>query len=344
MLAETGKNRRVISIELAKALSAIHSPSSLHDNLEKLLFDNELEVRIEAIKSAKKSSHLMLFPGLIFNLQDKITASLARKALVSFGEGIVDSLSIKLEDENEEISLRGAVARVLGRIPHVKSVDALLQNLNHDSPNLRYNIIKGLNKLRSRHTLLEIKPKVLEQTLFDEAKYYFELFAIIVESKKSNEININSDLLVQTLDGRIEQSLERIFRILALLYDPADIYRVYHAATQGDKLLRSNAYELLDNILDGEIKNIILSIIDNVTDQEKLANGNKYFNLKKRSLSEHVKVLYDDSDSWLKVAALYTIGSHKMNELKLIAEDALLSDDPLIKETAEYSLKLLKAA
>ena len=240
--------------------------------------------------------------------------------------------------------MRGSVARVLGRIPNKRAVDVLLNNLKHDSPLLRYNVIKSLNKLHNRFDYLNIDSNVLHQAILGEIHYYYILLRIISDHEKKEQKDIKTDLLFHTLRTRLNFSFERIFRLLGLSNDSSDIYRAYYAIVQGDKTMKANAYELLDNILDIELKEIILDLIDNISDSQKIENGKKYFNIIRKPFTEDVRDLYSQPDTWLKMAVLYTIGSRKLNDLRSITENGLKSDNPLVRETAEYSLELLKMA
>jgi len=72
--------------------------------------------------------------------------------------------------------------------------------------------------------------------------------------------------------------------------------------------------------------------------------GRERFGIEKKSFAELITELYRKPDIWLKIAVLHTIGVNKIKELKLLAEDGLLSENNVVRETAEYSLNLLKAA
>ena len=50
--------------------------------------------------------------------------------------------------------------------------------------------------------------------------------------------------------------------LLALIYPFEDIYRAYDGLTSGQRDLRANAIELLDNLLRPELKRAILPYID----------------------------------------------------------------------------------
>jgi len=344
LLAETGNDKILIRTELARSFAVIKAPSPIHDNLIDLLVDDEVVVRKAAIEASGRILNQNLVPNLIKNLIDKKTLSSARRVLVQYGSDVVELLAKKLQAESENIELRGSIARVLGRIPDERSVEALLNSLKHDSPLLRYNSIKSLNKLHHRFDYLIIDSKILSNAILDELRQYYNLLRIISDHEENEQKDIKTDLLFHTLRTRLNYSFERIFRLLGLSNDSSDIYRAYYAIVQGDKTMNANAYELLDNILEIELKEIILDLIDNIPDTQKVESGKKLFNIISKSFTDDVRDLYSQPDAWLKMAVLYTIGSRNLSDLRSITENGLESNDPLIRETAEYSLDLLKAA
>ena len=343
LLSDKNADQTLVKTELARSLSSVKSPSPLHDNLINLLQDKDSIVRIAAIKASQKVQAESLVPYLIENLTDKKTVTLARNALAKYGKRIITLLSNALSDESQNIDTRSAIARVLGKIPEEMAVKYLISNLGHDSPYLRYNIIKSLNKLHNRNPELNIETGSLKKFLIEEVRRYYELLGIIMENNEVEKKNQTDDLLFTTLQSRLEYSFERIFRILALIYDPSDIYQAYHAITQGEKTLRANAYELLDNVLDIDLKELILQIVDDTSSKRKVEIGRARFGIEKKPFVQLITELYKEPDIWLKIAVLHTIGINKINELKLLAENGLFSENNVIRETAEYSLKLLRA-
>lgn len=344
LLSDNTVDQSLVRVELARSLAVIRSPSPIHENLVKLLQDENSDVRIAAIDASKKIQSESFVPYLIESLSDKKTVSHARNALANYGKRIIDLLADTMSDESQNIYTRSAIARVLGKIPEKMAVKYLISNLGNDSPSLRYNIIKSLNKLHNRNPELDIETESVKSLLLEEVKLYYELLGTFMENDKFGKKNQTDGLLFSTLKSRMEYSFERIFRILSLLYDSSDIYQAYHAITQGDKTLKANAYELLDNVLDIDIKDVILQIIDNTSEKDKLIFGRERFGIEKKSFVQLITDLYRKPDIWLKIAVLHAIGVNSINELKILVEDGLLSENKVIRETAEYSLRLLKAA
>ena len=100
----------------------------------------------------------------------------------------------------------------------------------------------------------------------------------------------------------------------------------------------------MDNFRNSSLKDVILHIVDNTSIKHKVEIGRKRFGIEKKSFVQLITDLYKEPDIWLKIAVLHTIGANKINELKPLAENGLLSENSVVRETAEYSLNLLKSS
>ncbi|MCB0663424.1 MAG: hypothetical protein KDC24_11835 [Saprospiraceae bacterium] len=109
--------------------------------------------------------------------------------------------------------------------------------------------------------------KAVLNYIHEEAKYYQYLLGVIIystgEDSKYPE-NFKNDLgeLQKLLENRLDENLERIFRLLGLRYVPDEILSLYKSLQSGKKDLRNNALEYLENILETPLKKILIPIIE----------------------------------------------------------------------------------
>jgi hypothetical protein len=69
-------------------------------------------------------------------------------------------------------------------------------------------------------------------------------------------------LLARLLTRSIERDLERVFAILAAEYPRSDVAACWRGVHSDDPIVRAHAIELLDNLLDGDIKYPLLSALE----------------------------------------------------------------------------------
>ena len=68
--------------------------------------------------------------------------------------------------------------------------------------------------------------------------------------------------LVDLLEKRLDRKLERIFRLLGLKYTSDDILVIYNGLKNNKPDFRLNALEFLDNLLEPNLKKILIPIIE----------------------------------------------------------------------------------
>ena len=64
--------------------------------------------------------------------------------------------------------------------------------------------------------------------------------------------------LIHLLEHRLDENLERIFKLLELKYPPDEIDTVYKNIKSDKSDLRVNAIEFLDNLLEVNLKKVLI--------------------------------------------------------------------------------------
>ena len=81
--------------------------------------------------------------------------------------------------------------------------------------------------------------------------------------------------LVSDLEKNLARSLKHIFELLCLIYSPDDIIKAYQNICAGTKKSIDYSIELLDNILQKEIKEVLLPLIDDITFEDRVRKCKK---------------------------------------------------------------------
>ncbi|HEX4948363.1 MAG TPA: Npt1/Npt2 family nucleotide transporter [Blastocatellia bacterium] len=131
------------------------------------------------------------------------------------------------------------------RVYQKTPVNELLEML--DNEETRAEAVRELYRRRAYLGDLEFAEERIERILKAEIKAY---------RKRAKQIK------ERAITSEAQQSLERVFRLLGLLYPPADIYYAYHAITSGSVHLKANALEFLDNVLQPDIKRSLIPVIE----------------------------------------------------------------------------------
>ncbi len=80
--------------------------------------------------------------------------------------------------------------------------------------------------------------------------------------EKPGQINDSRKHLIQLLETRLDNNLERIFRLLGLKYPPEDLISIYETIQSHQPDFRANVIEYLDNLLEPGLKKVLIPIVE----------------------------------------------------------------------------------
>jgi len=284
--------------------------------LTKLVLDADDEVAAEAVRSAERLQNREHLPALFHRLSSPQLRGAAIQALAAFGPRITGTLTDLMMDESAPRTIRRAVPRVLARIPEQDSVDALLAALRTPDLELRAGALKALNKLREAAPRLKFEVGWFLEQIHSEARSYLETYVSLSTFRDLSTAPPVTCLLIRTLETRLRETLERVFRLLGLKYPPRQIYAVYLAVNRktGDEY--AAAMEFLDNVLDRELKRVLLPLLDE--DAVLAQRARELFRIEKRSEVEALRELIASTDPWMASCAIAAAAELQVKEL---AED-----------------------
>ncbi len=306
--------------------------SRFQQQLSDLMNDESDKVSHAAIASAGRSGDRTFVPQLLTLFTERRHRAQVRPALAAYGEGILGTLNDYLSDSKTAFSVRKNIPGVMSKIPSAETVRLLIENLKTAAPGLRQAIIRALNALRNNYPKLEFPKDDIAAAISKEASSYYTAYQIAEKLQDGNE---RRQFLQKAVDEKIFKSRERIFRLLALLYAPQDIYNAYQSFISGDRNLVANASEFLENEVDRDIRKNILPIIEgtDIVDRAK-----RLFNVNIPSEEAGVINLLQGDDPWLAACAIFENADNPSENI--LAEIRKLDNakDALIRETAKLVL------
>ena len=345
---------KIIKVNAAKVIGISNNPD-LYPYLHILLKDQSLEVVQSAVTSAGQTKASEFVQDLISYLDNKYIRKYAREALSEFGEVVIDVLTNHLDNPNEKRDVRVSIPKVLALIGSQSSVNILITNLYQNDLRLRFEIIKALNKLKVRFPMLKFDERRIEEGIFAETKDYHRMITVLYTAgsyhsekvgdspnKSSNSIQKARNLLVRALEEKLDNNLERIFRLLGLKFQPDDIFNAYKGITSNMTDLRANAIEFLDNVLNSHFKKFIIPIVETSSINVMMDQVQELYGFGIPTETDCFKMLLEGNDNWLKVCSMYLIAEQKDLDCISNIERLQNNPDPIVKETADYSLEKLR--
>jgi ATP:ADP antiporter, AAA family len=337
MVHEPGREGERTRIEAARILGDL--PDCFDPLLSSLVNDSALSVAREAIRSVGKLRKRRMVPDLLDLLANPDLAAESAKALCHFGNAIVGSLQDCLADTSFPIAARREIPAILVSIGTTSAARVLHENLLERDTMLRFRMIAALNKLHHLHPEVEADKQMLETALAAEIIGHYRSYQILA---KLDSVRDGHDTVERALNESMRQELERIFRLLGLLYPHLDVHSTYLGLQSKKVSVYDNALEFLDNVLKSQMRAMLVPLLDGrLTVAERAAVADRFVHAKIENQEQAVEALVASDDPWLRSCGAYAIGNLKMKSLESQLNRCLNDPDPLLRETARAAKQRL---
>jgi ATP/ADP translocase/CRP-like cAMP-binding protein/HEAT repeat protein len=315
VIANTSPETRGARRDVAAAIRQIHD-RRFRRLLVPLLYDPAPEVADEAMESVRSAGagDFVFVPTLVALLRHRRLKGQARSVLVSYGEPVIDALAHFMRDGDEDIWVRRHIPATLALVPAQKSVDVLAAALEEPDGFLRYKVVAALERLRREPTALKFPRENIERVALAESRRYFNYLSLRhnLFGRRPRPSLPADTLLELALDQKLERTLDRIFRLLALVYPWKDIRAARWTLEHGDARTRAGALEYLDNLLTGPVRKQIMPLIEEMPLEEKVRRGNVLLKTRPRDVEETLLQLINDDDQVVAAAAIDVVRQQRM--------------------------------
>ena len=355
------------------ALPSLHGPTVL------LMRDPSPRVRLAAIAAAGAMRAPELVTPLLDALRESEAMRAAQAALVGYGDAVIAPLRRVLRAAREDPLRRRHVPRVLERIGTRAAFDALLDALlqtpttsrlasavavagyvdrDIDSdPDTRRELARSCGRLRDRLGL-PVDEDAVRALIAAELGRHYQLLQTIKDLGPL-AADPKTSLLRDALDVRRERSLDAIFRLLGILHPLKIVETVQGNLRSMSPTARSNAIEVLDNLLDADEKRPLLPAVEAVGDlrdadtaamtaaalARALERGREVTTLTSLPATAWLASFLRGEDTWLVVCALHALTELGAEGSDLdVVEGHLQHPSALVRETALRALVVLVPA
>ncbi len=307
----------------------------LHD----LLKDPSVRVVSIAAESAGKLGNRSYVNAIVDHLANARLRGPAISALARYGEALSEDFDELLKDPRAPAQIRRQIPRVLGKVAVQGNVEVLEGCLGVPDLSVRAAVLRALSKLRGAAPELTFSSQLVTEQIRTEARFYYQQFASLERFRKSRPGGKATALLTRTIEERLKDTIVRLFRLLGLRYPPKQIYAAYLAVSHRRPEEFSTALDLLDNILDHDLKYVLLPMID--SSPHLLDIGKEVFDVDVPNLETALRQQIHAGDSWLAVCAMATAAEHRMISLTDDISRASASAEPEVAQVAQASLAAL---
>lgn len=338
MVQEQGDAGERTRSEAAKLIGEL--PDCFDPLLSTLVHDPAVSVAREAIRSVGKLRKRRMVPDLLDLLANPELSSEAGKALALFGDTIVGALRDHIADPSIPVLARREIPAILVKLGTASGARVLQENLLERDTTLRFRVVSALNKLHRLHPDIELDTQMLEAALAAEIIGHYRSYQILA---KLSSVPEGQETVVRALNDSMQQELERIFRLLGLLYPHVDVHSAYLGLQTTRATVYDNALEFLDNVLKSQLRSMLVPLLDGrISVDQRAAIADRFVHIKIESQEQAVEALVACDDPWLRSCGAYAIGSLGLTSLENDLNRCLSDPDPLLRETARAAKQRLE--
>ena len=323
--------------EAARLIALV--PDAFLDLLATLLADEDVTVAKQAIRSARVVAREELVSPLVTALGDPRLADEAADALARYGDTVVPVLSERLRDEATPLEIRREVPTVLVRVGTSQAQQVLVDSVLQGDATLRHRIIASLNKVRAAEPGIRLDANVLELLLAAEIAGHYRSYQVLGPLRTHLK---EGDPVLEAMGHSMEQELERIFRLMALLLPQAGLHDAYVGVRSTNAIVRANALEFLDNVLKPELRQLLVPLLDaQVTVEERIALADRLVGAPLDSTEQAIATLLASEDSWLRSCAVYAVGALQLHALEPELRKFESAADPVLRDNVRAARRRL---
>jgi AAA family ATP:ADP antiporter len=306
-----------------------------------LLNDPDDAVRHAALQAAALSRSSKHLPVLVDRLEVPRDRNAALRALQRRAPEIRDLLLAKLKDEGATMQQRLTIPKILRETADQETVDRLIATVPELPPQLRYEALKSLGKLRRDRRDLDFERydvDPLVQREAEEAYLWARRVHVLAETAG------HEGFLIAILGRRMEEAAERAFRALGLQHEMEDLEAAFVALRSPDPVMKQRGYELVDNALPRKYRVLFDPLLNPEKSwAERAAAAEERFNVPKEDRAAILEALGNESGiavPWL--ARMELTGERPSGRLApeeireaIASRISLVLDEPHIDQTAE---------
>ena len=324
--------------EAARLIALV--PDEFLDLLATLIRDEDDQVAREAIRSATAIARDELVEPLLEALDRAELVDETAAALARYGNRIIPDIERRLRDESTPADIRYEIPTVLVRIGTAEAEQSLIGSLLQADVTLRHRVISSLNKLNTLHPEVQLDPSTINLLLAAEIAGHYRSYQVLGPLKERLK---DDDPVLQAMQHAMDQELDRIFRLMALLLPQVGLHDAYVGLRSSDELVRANSLELLDNVLAPELRQLLVPLLDSqVTTDERIAIANRLVGAPLDSAEQAVETLLSSEDPWLRSSAIYAVGALQLHSLEGELGKFDNDPDPVLKQSVRTARRRLK--
>jgi AAA family ATP:ADP antiporter len=326
-------NDRILAAEIA-GTSGIKDWQDIVMNLSR---DIEPEVKSSAVRAMARLNCAEHSHVLIGYLSTPNYFQFAFEALIKIGDPALDYLDqIFLLPDTDNVLL-SRIIRIYGKVGSSKAIDLLLSKIENQNRYLTRQAIHSLREAKFQTTPGNIN-RILNAIirLINVMAWNFSVYQEIKKSKRFA-------LLFDAFESEIKDNYTVLYHFLSLAYNSASISNIRNLLNEGDDTDISYAIEMLDQILNEEIKQVFFPVVENLSIMSRVKQLDYFFHTEKSDPEDLInEIIIRDFNSisyFTKACAIYSLLKIKHPRISQELIAMVFHPDKLFRESASYVIE-----
>ncbi|MFT4721064.1 MAG: AAA family ATP:ADP antiporter [Candidatus Azotimanducaceae bacterium] len=307
--------------------------------LVELLDDKDAKVVQHAIQAAGLMRDNRLINPLVSKISHPGLQGPTSHALRQYGERALYDLDLGISSPAVERQDRLHMLDIVAEIGGVEAVDVFLRQLTTQDPAIKHQIYLGLAHL---HYQALADDKYMFVNLLDQEVQFITLLLAAMEDLHTDA---RYALVHAALGSELELRRDNMLLLISFLFPSIVMLDTRANIDSRVSELRVFALEVLENLLTTEIKQVVLPILDDISNAERLQALSELFPQTPLAADERFNNLMEEHlDSafyWTRSALLYQVGQQKNKRHLSRLQEAVDDREIIIRETALWSLHQL---
>jgi ATP/ADP translocase/HEAT repeat protein len=304
--------------------------------LIELINDLNYNVQAASIIATGKIKKAELYPFLIDKLSSSAYGDLAITSLVEIGDDIIPYLDVIFQKTDQASQTQLRIIKIFEKVGTEKSREILWSKIDYPDKKVVSQVLLALSNSKFQadaHQNLRIK-YVIESDIND---IIWNLHAL----DKIPHSDIGK-LLRKSLKEENQSHYRHIYMLLSMIFDPYSINLIRSNIDSGTSEGITYAIELLDVLLTEDLKDRIIPLFDDISNQDKIKRLQVFYPHMLGDFHDVIKQIinkeFNQINRWSKTLALYWVGTNQDESLLYELISNLFNPDPLIRDTSAWSL------
>lgn len=329
------ENERILSSLIVEHASVENQKEIIY----RLINDNSETVAQYAINAAATINSPSIITSILNKLGTDKTANTAISVLSETDDQYIDLMNQAFNKTGQKEDIQIRIIQILGKIATEKSVEIIVQKLNHTNQNI---VTEALNALSNCNIELpENKKYILMEELQDTCKHIVWNTSYILDLTKYKA----SNRLLEAMEAEIAENFTKLFSLLSLIYNPGSVGLIRKSLRSLKIEKITFALELATLVIKDELKPMIIPLLRPLSYEQRVKKMQSQFITESM---DYENLLYDliqqDTkwiNGWTKTCALLELENLKSYSHNEILMANMINPDPMI---AEISASIFKSA